>query len=101
MLVDRGPIDPGATPCKFAQKVWNAQQAGARAVVVVNYEDRMTTMEAPDDDDEVNYRYLKNITSELLPSSYYIFRPALVLGASSQRRTRWQKPPLSPYKTHP
>lgn len=63
MLVDRGPAD-GDSACKFAQKVWNAQRAGARGAIVVNYEDKMTTMEAPDDDDEVNYRYLRNITSE-------------------------------------
>ena len=64
MVVDRGPTEPGAEACKFAQKVWNAQQAGARAVIVVNFEDKMTTMEAPDDDDEASYTYLKNITSE-------------------------------------
>jgi hypothetical protein len=44
MLVDRGPTEPGAEACKFAQKVYNAQQAGARGVVVVNYEDKLTTM---------------------------------------------------------
>lgn len=43
-------------PCKFAQKVWNSQLAGAQAVIVVNYEDRHTTMEAPDDNDEVAYQ---------------------------------------------
>jgi PA domain len=62
MLVDRGPTEPGAEACKFAQKVYNAQQAGARGVVVVNYEDKLTTMEAPDEDDEVSYRYLQNIS---------------------------------------
>ena len=62
MLVDRGPTEGGSTACKFAQKVWNAQQAGARGVIVVNYEDKLTTMEAPDDDDEINFRYLKNVT---------------------------------------
>ena len=67
MLVDRGPQDAGATPCKFAQKVWNAQRAGASAVVVINFEDQLTTMEAPDDDDEVNFRYLRNIT---VPASF-------------------------------
>ena len=67
MLIDRGPVNPGAAACKFAQKVWNAQQAGAIGVIVVNYEDKMTTMEAPDDDDEVSYRYLKNIT---IPASF-------------------------------
>lgn len=69
-------------PCKFAEKVWNAQKAGAQGVrctqtrscqpfhdllpaitgvhvgagalqvIVVNYEDKHTTMEAPNDQDE-------------------------------------------------
>lgn len=83
-------------PCKFAQKVWNAQEAGAQGVslhipcwcyvllchrdlprslmfnqthsmhiddivvplqvIVVNYEDKHTTMEAPDDQDEISYK---------------------------------------------
>ena len=62
MLVDRGPRGDDATPCKFAEKVWNAQRAGAQGVLVVNWEDRHTTMEAPDDQDEVSYKYLRNIT---------------------------------------
>lgn len=84
----------GSTACKFAEKVWNAQEAGAQAVsaflpigwllcliahcnillrctvlneclslqpetemqvIVVNYEDSHTTMEAPDEDDESSY----------------------------------------------
>ena len=53
MLVDRGPRDSASAPCKFAEKVWNAQQAGAAGVLVVNFEDKHTTMEAPDDQDEV------------------------------------------------
>ena len=53
MLVDRGPMDSDTAPCKFAEKVWNAQQAGAAGVLVVNFEDKHTTMEAPDDQDEV------------------------------------------------
>ena len=53
MLVDRGPMDSDSAPCKFAEKVWNAQQAGAAGVLVVNFEDKHTTMEAPDDQDEV------------------------------------------------
>ncbi|KAL4443975.1 hypothetical protein ABPG75_011712 [Micractinium tetrahymenae] len=61
MLVDRGPPAPGAA-CKFAEKVWNVQQSGARGAIVVNYEDKMTTMEAPDEDDEANLKYLTNIT---------------------------------------
>jgi hypothetical protein len=55
MLVDRGPMDSDAAPCKFAEKVWNAQQAGAAGVLVVNFEDKHTTMEAPDDQDEVSF----------------------------------------------
>ena len=76
-------------PCKFAEKVWNAQEAGAQGVrklsmslpspqacqgtivlghrtmlihehvlqvIVVNYEDKHTTMEAPDDQDEISYK---------------------------------------------
>lgn len=92
----------GKTPCKFAEKVWNAQNAGAAGVrpsldascvgktlrtrrihglkndlgrlkhavwiwvklpfsggkssllqaIIVNYEDRKTTMEAPNDEDD-------------------------------------------------
>lgn len=61
MLVDRGPNAP-ATPCKFAEKVWNAQSAGARGAIVVNFEDKLTTMEAPDDDDEASVKFLTNIT---------------------------------------
>ena len=56
MLVDRGPLADDSAPCKFAEKVWNAQKAGAQAVLVVNYEDKHTTMEAPDDQDEVGGR---------------------------------------------
>ena len=56
MLVDRGPMDSDTSPCKFAEKVWNAQQAGAAGVLVVNFEDKHTTMEAPDDQDEVRER---------------------------------------------
>ena len=62
MLVDRGPVEPGTEACKFAEKVWNAQAAGAKGVVVANYDDALTTMEAPDDDDEISYQYLQNIT---------------------------------------
>jgi hypothetical protein len=67
MLVDRGPMDFGTNPCKFAEKVWNAQQAGAKAVIVENYEDKMTIMDAPDEQDESSYRYLRNIT---IPASF-------------------------------
>lgn len=45
--------------CSFlAPQVWNVQTAGARGAIVVNYEDKMTTMEAPDEDDEANLKYL-------------------------------------------
>ena len=85
LRIRRGPLEDDMAPCKFAEKVWNAQEAGAqgvsaepgtlppallrppaqpaltptlapRQVVVVNYEDKHTTMEAPDDQDEVSYR---------------------------------------------
>ncbi|KAK9804195.1 hypothetical protein WJX72_000406 [[Myrmecia] bisecta] len=62
MMVDRGPVRDDMSACKFAEKVWNAQEAGAQGVIVVNYEDRLTTMEAPDDQDEASYKYLQNIT---------------------------------------
>jgi len=39
-------------------QVWNVQGSGAKGAIVVNYEDKMTTMEAPDEDDEVNMKYL-------------------------------------------
>lgn len=38
--------------------MWNAQSAGAKGAIVVNFEDKMTTMEAPDDDDEANVKFL-------------------------------------------
>lgn len=44
MLVDRGPTDSSASACKFTEKVWHAQNAGAVAVLVVNYDDSHTTM---------------------------------------------------------
>lgn len=44
MLVDRGPTNSAAPACKFTEKVWNAQNAGAVAVLVVNYDDMHTTM---------------------------------------------------------
>eukprot|EP00803_Ostreobium_quekettii_P006243 evm.model.scf_131.1 EVM.evm.TU.scf_131.1 scf_131:397-2706(-) len=45
MLIDRGPPDTAGlgAPCTFVQKTWAAQQAGAAAVVVVNYEDKLVT----------------------------------------------------------
>jgi len=61
MLIDRGPEGRGKTPCKFAEKVWNAQNAGAAGAIIVNYEDRKTTMEAPNDEDD-SMTYLQNIT---------------------------------------
>ena len=39
-------------------QVWNVQTSGARGAIVVNFEDKMTTMEAPDDDDEASYKYM-------------------------------------------
>jgi hypothetical protein len=47
-----------ATRAPPLSQVWNAQSAGARGAIVVNYEDKMTTMEAPDDDDEANVKFL-------------------------------------------
>lgn len=44
MLVDRGPTNSYTNACKFTEKVWHAQNAGAVAVLVVNYDDTQTTM---------------------------------------------------------
>ena len=44
MLVDRGPTNSYTPACKFTEKVWHAQNAGAVAVLVVNYDDTQTTM---------------------------------------------------------
>ena len=44
MLIDRGPTNSYTPACKFTEKVWNAQNAGAVAVLVVNYDDTRTTM---------------------------------------------------------
>jgi hypothetical protein len=63
MLVDRGPTNSYTAACKFTEKVWNAQNAGAVAVLVVNYDDTHTTMDSPDEDDEdKNVRYLSHLT---------------------------------------
>lgn len=61
ILIDRGPEGRGKRPCKFALKVWNAQKAGVAGVIIVNYENSKTTMEAPNDEDS-SLRYLQNIT---------------------------------------
>ena len=47
MLIDRGPTNSYTPACKFTEKVWNAQNAGAVAVLVVNYDDTHTTMVRP------------------------------------------------------
>lgn len=54
-LVERGD-------CYFANKVWNAQLAGAAAVLVMdNKKEDLITMDSPDDD-PVASQYLQNIT---------------------------------------
>ncbi|TVU30787.1 hypothetical protein EJB05_22428 [Eragrostis curvula] len=55
LLVDRGN-------CLFAKKVWNAQNAGASAVLVVDDKDEpLITMDLPREDDEAA-KYIQNIT---------------------------------------
>ncbi|PKA49793.1 Vacuolar-sorting receptor 3 [Apostasia shenzhenica] len=55
LLVDRGD-------CVFAKKVWNAQNAGASAVLVVDdTNEPLITMDLPREDDEAA-KYIQNIT---------------------------------------
>ncbi|XP_073045597.1 vacuolar-sorting receptor 3-like [Primulina eburnea] len=55
VLVDRGD-------CFFALKVWNAQNAGAAAVLVAdNIEEALITMDSPEEDGS-SANYIKNIT---------------------------------------
>ncbi|WOK94409.1 vacuolar-sorting receptor 4-like [Canna indica] len=63
--------NPGAPPtfllvqrgdCHFAKKVWNAQKAGASAVLVIDDKDEpLITMDLPSDDDEAA-QYIQNLT---------------------------------------
>ncbi|KAL0925991.1 hypothetical protein M5K25_004371 [Dendrobium thyrsiflorum] len=55
LLVDRGD-------CVFAKKVWNAQNAGASAVLVVdNTNEPLITMDLPHEDDEAA-KYILNVS---------------------------------------
>ncbi|KAJ6794638.1 vacuolar-sorting receptor 3-like [Iris pallida] len=55
LLIDRGD-------CLFAQKVWNAQNAGASAVLVVDdTNEALITMDLPKEEDEA-VKYIQNIT---------------------------------------
>ncbi|XP_020575433.1 vacuolar-sorting receptor 3-like [Phalaenopsis equestris] len=55
LLVDRGD-------CVFAKKVWNAQNAGASAVLVVDdTNEPLITMDLPHEDDEAA-KYIQNVT---------------------------------------
>ncbi|PQQ00536.1 vacuolar-sorting receptor 3 [Prunus yedoensis var. nudiflora] len=65
VLVDRGD-------CFFALKVWNAQKAGASAVLVAdNIEERLITMDSPEEDGSTS-KYIENITipSALIEKSF-------------------------------
>ncbi|XP_050939491.1 vacuolar-sorting receptor 3-like isoform X1 [Cucumis melo] len=65
VLVDRGD-------CFFALKVWNAQKAGASAVLVAdNIEERLITMDSPEEDGSTA-KYIENITipSALIEKSF-------------------------------
>ncbi|KAG1366891.1 Vacuolar-sorting receptor 3 [Cocos nucifera] len=55
LLIDRGE-------CLFAKKVWNAQNAGASAVLVIDDKDEpLITMDLPREDDKAA-KYIQNIT---------------------------------------
>lgn len=65
VLVDRGD-------CFFALKVWNAQKAGASAVLVADdIEERLITMDSPEEDGSTA-KYIENITipSALIEKSF-------------------------------
>ncbi|CAA3027250.1 vacuolar-sorting receptor 3-like [Olea europaea subsp. europaea] len=65
VLVDRGD-------CFFALKVWNAQNAGAAAVLVAdNMEEALITMDSPEED-HASLKYIANITipSALIDKSF-------------------------------
>ncbi|KAM5549586.1 hypothetical protein ABKV19_000821 [Rosa sericea] len=65
LLVDRGD-------CFFALKVWNAQKAGASAVLVAdNIEEALITMDTPEEDISTA-KYIENITipSALIEKSF-------------------------------
>lgn len=65
VLVDRGD-------CFFARKVWNAQKAGASAVLVADdIEEPLITMDSPEEDGGSN-QYIENITipSALIEKSF-------------------------------
>lgn len=65
VLVDRGD-------CFFALKVWNAQNAGASAVLVAdNIEEALITMDTPEEDRQ-SAKYIENITipSALIEKSF-------------------------------
>ncbi|KAF9621210.1 hypothetical protein IFM89_016704 [Coptis chinensis] len=56
VLVDRGD-------CFFALKVWNAQNAGASALLVAdNVEEPLITMDSPQEDGASAAKYIENIT---------------------------------------
>mmetsp|Transcript_11383 Transcript_11383/g.20587 ORF Transcript_11383/g.20587 Transcript_11383/m.20587 type:complete len:737 (-) Transcript_11383:220-2430(-) len=58
LLIDRGPEDGNA--CKFTLKAFYAQAVGAQAVIIANYENRLTTMDRADDDE--TEEYIRNLT---------------------------------------
>ena len=52
MLIERGPKDH---VCAFYDKAKYAQEAGAKALLVANYDDELFTMTLPEDDDSWSY----------------------------------------------
>ncbi|ERN14923.1 hypothetical protein AMTRI_Chr02g213480 [Amborella trichopoda] len=87
VLVDRGG-------CYFALKVWNAQQAGAAAVLVADDQDEpLITMDSPEEDHEAkNYVSKINIPSALIERSVGdTLRKALDKGDKVTIRLDWRE----------
>ncbi|CAN6453795.1 unnamed protein product [Victoria cruziana] len=87
VLIDRGG-------CFFALKVWNAQQAGAKAVLVVDDRDEpLITMESPEEESQ-SEAYVRNITipSALIERSFgESLKKALNKGQEVVIKIDWQE----------
>mmetsp|Transcript_39671 Transcript_39671/g.126778 ORF Transcript_39671/g.126778 Transcript_39671/m.126778 type:complete len:558 (+) Transcript_39671:1457-3130(+) len=59
LLIERGPPPPGVA-CTFTKKAFNAQKAGAAAIVVASNLDSLTTMDGTDDEEA--QMYVGNVT---------------------------------------
>ena len=73
MLLERGPHD---AHCAFYEKAKYAQEAGARALLIANYDDKLFTMNLPEDDDSWTYNLtipvalLKRSDADTLTQAY-------------------------------